>query len=210
MHNSRGFTLLEVLIALTIFGIVVVVIYGSLNLAIKAWERGETDAERNQETRIIADIIEQQVRSTYPYCFREGNEETPAFRGERQSARFISTIGLATGDIVGLVFVSYFIEPGKGLMLCEKRVFSKKMFEDESSLREESILLSSSVSEISFEYETEDGEWKEYWDIKEMLVFPRSMRITLEFLKSESGEKQATVLSIPLTAKGFRQQGIPG
>lgn len=210
MRNSRGFTLLEVLVALTIFGIVVVIIFGSLNLAVRAWERGESAAERNQETRIVADLIEQQVKSTYPYYFREGNEETPAFRGERQSVRFISTVGLASGDVVGLAFVSYFVEPGKGLMLCEKRVFSKKVFEETSSGREGSVLLSSSISEVSFEYETEDGEWKESWDIKEMLVFPRSIRITLEFSKDESGEKKTARLNIPLVAKGFRQHGLPG
>ncbi|HEX7533874.1 MAG TPA: prepilin-type N-terminal cleavage/methylation domain-containing protein [Syntrophales bacterium] len=39
-HN-RGFTLLELLIALTITAMIVAIIFGALRIGIRAWEKGE-------------------------------------------------------------------------------------------------------------------------------------------------------------------------
>ena len=62
--NSRGFTLLELLISLTIVALIVVIIFGALRIGIRAWEKGEKDVDVRQRQRIVLDLIKRQLAST--------------------------------------------------------------------------------------------------------------------------------------------------
>jgi prepilin-type N-terminal cleavage/methylation domain-containing protein len=204
--KSKGFTLLEVLVTLTILTMLLGVIFGCLHMGIRAWEKGEEIAEENQEMRIVKDLISQQIRSIYPYRFREGNIESPAFKGEDDSIRFISTMGATSRGAVGLTFVSYFIDPSYGLMLCEKRIFDRKTFEDEWNMEEDAIPFSSLVSEIAFEYEGEEGEeGSKEWDANKEGGFPHIVRVSLRYKEKLSDKEATTTLTIPLIAKPLEE-----
>lgn len=203
--KSKGFTLLEVLVTLTILTMLLGVIFGCLHIGIRAWEKGEEIAEQNQEMRIVMDLISQQIRSIYPYRFREGNIESLAFKGDDDSIRFISTMGATSRGAVGLTFVSYFIDPSYGLMLCEKRIFDRKTFEDEWNMEEDAIPFSSLVSEIAFEYEGEDEEGSEEWDANKEGGFPHTVRVSLRYKEKLSDKEATATLTIPLIAKPLEE-----
>lgn len=210
-RKSKGFTLLELLITLTILTMLVGVIFGCLHIGIRAWEKGEQVAKDNQEIRILLDLIPQQIRSIYPYKFREGNIESLAFKGDSDSIRFISTLGVTSGGAAGLALVSYFVDPSYGLMLCEKRIFKREMFEDEWDMKKDGVPLSSLVSGIVFEYQGEEGEWFEEWDANEEGGFPHIIKVALRY-KEKPPDKEATILTIPLMVKPLEGMplGLPG
>lgn len=201
--NPNGFTLLELLITLTILTMLVGVIFGCLHIGIRAWEKGEDVVESNQEMRILLDLIPQQIRSLYPYKFKEGNIESLAFKGDSDSIRFISTLGATSKGAVGLALVSYFLDPSHGLMLYEKRIFKREMFEDEWDMKEDSIPLSPLVSRIAFEYQGEEGDWSKEWDANEEGGFPHIIKVALRYKKKSFDKKIATTLTIPLMAKSL-------
>src|SRR5437660_1101488 len=54
MRRVRGFTLVEVLIALAIVGMLLTIAFSGLRVAMAAWTRGEDRAEAHQHVRAIA------------------------------------------------------------------------------------------------------------------------------------------------------------
>jgi len=209
ISNPQGFTLLELLITVTILTILVTVIFACLHMGMRAWEKGEDNAEKNQEMRILSDLIPQQIRSLYPYKFRDGTMEFLAFRGNSDSIRFISTLGVTSQGVAGLSFVSYFLDPSDGLMLCEKGILKKEMFQDEWDIKRDSIPLSPLVSGIAFEYQGEQGDWSEEWDANERGEFPRTIKLALTYRGKPSGQETTMVLSTSIMARPSSFGGLP-
>lgn len=167
-------------------------------MGIRAWEKGEDNAENNQELRIVLDLISQQIKSIYPYVFREEEEEEEeeevlAFIGNSNSIRFISTLGATSSDAAGLSFVSYFVDPSKGLMLCEKRIFRKEMFQGELDVKEDSVVLSSRISELSLKYQDDERDWFDEWDVKERKSLPEAIKLTLTYEGTPSQDETTTI-----------------
>ena len=66
-RDARGFTLLELLIALTIVGALLVIAFGGMRVALAAWRKGEDRAEAHQHVRSIALVLARSISATYPY-----------------------------------------------------------------------------------------------------------------------------------------------
>src|SRR5881392_4097640 len=104
--RSSGFTLLEIVIALTALALVTVICYGAFYLGIRAMERGEVAVVAAQRLRVATDVIIRQVKSIVPYKARNrDDEEYVFFMGTASSMAFISAAGLEGGG--GLTRVVY-------------------------------------------------------------------------------------------------------
>ena len=62
-----GFTLIEVVLALTIFALLGTILYGAFALSHNALAKSQISAERNQAQRATADLLGSYIRSAYPY-----------------------------------------------------------------------------------------------------------------------------------------------
>ena len=62
---EKGFTLLELLLAVSIFSIVASVIYSSFRLGIVSWKRTETNLLKYQKTRYVLDSITTDLTNAY-------------------------------------------------------------------------------------------------------------------------------------------------
>src|SRR2546428_10209258 len=58
---ARGFTLLEIVIALTALALITVICYGAFHLGIRAMERGEVAVVAAQRLRVATDVIIRQI-----------------------------------------------------------------------------------------------------------------------------------------------------
>src|SRR5436190_1620177 len=74
-----GFTLLEIVIALTALALVTVICYGAFHLGIRAMERGEVAVVAAQRLRVATDVIIRQVKSIVPYKARNRDDEDYVF-----------------------------------------------------------------------------------------------------------------------------------
>ena len=108
--RERGFTLIEVLIALTIVALAGVVVYGALSTALTSWSAGIIDSRRSQVAQIALDRISQQLKSTVASTVKKDGRVVAAFTGDDHSIRFV-TLGAAGG--APLAAVSYAVEDGK-------------------------------------------------------------------------------------------------
>jgi len=194
--HSRGFTLLELLIALTITAVIVVIIFGALRIGIRAWEKGEKDVDSRQRQRIVLDLIKRQLASTCVSDVWGRDQQLVSLKGDNKSIEFVSHIPMAPGNRFGLVYVKYAVkqekEGGKEhLTFYEKNIAlpDKKIGAgnpDEGDFSE----LIPGMKSIVFEYlKDRPGEeasiWQKSWDSAVDKGVPRAVRVTL----AENDEK---------------------
>jgi general secretion pathway protein J len=189
--RDHGFTLLELMISLTIVALVLVVIFGGFRVGIRAWEKGETDTTRYQKERIVMAFIKRQIASM---CVRRllvsdtekgsqtsarlaskqksslvgsGRSKSPFWlEGDEKSMAFLSNIPIVPRDATGLVYVKYLVEPGEAggenLKFYEKNIV---MVDDEHRFDESNednmLELLTDKKSIRFEYLKPEEESQE-------------------------------------------------
>ncbi len=203
-NRMTGFTLLEVVITLTLLGFICLILFGAFRLGLSAWERGDSVQDELQKLRILSHAITQQIKSAVPYKIKsqKGEGDYLAFEGDSRSLRFVSALPLKGEQPEGFVYVRYeFREEGQEggrLVLYEQKVLNKDFFEEEPK-EETGISLLEGVSNIRFEYYREEDrlnerkeEWLEAWKAKDEKRLPRALKITI-FLKNEKGREEPPV-----------------
>ncbi|MBI5212970.1 MAG: prepilin-type N-terminal cleavage/methylation domain-containing protein [Nitrospirae bacterium] len=185
--REKGFTLLELLIAITILSLIAVIIGAGIRLGIRAWERGEADNDNSQKIRYFSERFSRQVKSVYPYQIEIDGEKAIAFKGKSDSIFFVtSSVAHSEG---GLKWIAYFLKDDN-LIVQEGDLPDKKVME---KVFKEGEIFDSGVSELKFEYfSSKDKEWKKSWDSKTDL--PGAVKISSDSLPS-------MVIAIPLGLK---------
>ena len=191
---AGGFTLIEMLLAVTIFAMVVTVMFSSFRLGISAWTQGERDIEFHQRIRALTDVLYRQISAAYPYWVTPGELDTHdpciALFGDEQSLRFVSYATLQK-CASGLSLVEIWYENDRGLMLGATPALASNLAElDSLPVRNEAntTLLSPDVRGIEFRYfdkkkHDKDGEWLERWDPRDKNIrMPRMVEVTLHFV----------------------------
>ena len=112
-NGQRGFTLLELLISLTIMSVIVVIIFGALRIGIRAWEKGEKDLDIRQRQRIVLDLVKRQLASICGGDVWGRDQQLASLKGDNKSLEFVSQIPLAPGNRFGMVYVKYVVKPAK-------------------------------------------------------------------------------------------------
>lgn len=88
--SESGFTLLEVLVAVTILAAIMTSAFGALRVGARSWEAGVTRANETEALRTAADMLRRQFNQAIPLFWKEDDVERLAFVGEREQVRFIA------------------------------------------------------------------------------------------------------------------------
>ena len=91
MSHPRGFTLLELIISLTLMSAVIVGVYATLSLGTDASERGEARSIENQRVRAALSLIARQLKSAYPLLLQTEGDTSVYFFGESDELHFIAS-----------------------------------------------------------------------------------------------------------------------
>lgn len=187
--RNRGFTLLELIIALTIVAVMVVIIFGALRIGIRAWEKGERDVDVRQRQRIVLDLIKRQLASTAVNDVWGRDPKRVLLKGDNKSVEFVSHIPLTPGNRFGTVYVRYAVkqeEGGEGehLLFHEQNAALSDKKTDEGNNESEFSELIAGMQSIVFEYlKDRPGEkaslWQQSWDPAVDKGLPRAVRVTL-------------------------------
>lgn len=176
MKSSRGFTLIEVIIALVALSIILTSIYGAFFLADSATKGGESSMTRLQEARTTLDYMRREIESALfspEQAYTSFKLEDRDIYG-RQASRLAFTT--QTPTTMGLVSVTYYINESDRkftLMKELRRPFGKPSTEIEP----EDI-----AEEIDFfmvEVRGADGKWVKTWDATTSGKLPEEIKITI-------------------------------
>jgi len=219
IREPRGFTLVEVMITLTIIGMISLMVFGVFHLGIAAWEKGDAKKEEFQRERIISQLISRQVKSIIPYKVKSQKAEGDylAFEGKPRSIKFVSALSLKARQPAGFVFVVYELKEerkeGGQLVLYEQRLLNRD-FMEENMREEDAAPLLGEVTEARFEYYREEdpiqnrsAAWMDDWNTKEERELPKAVRITLTQKKKDEkeGEGKSIVIMASLPSNRFEE-----
>jgi prepilin-type N-terminal cleavage/methylation domain-containing protein len=195
--GQRGFTLLELLIALALVCTMLTIAFGGLRVAVAALSRGEDRAETHQHLRSIPFIFERAVGAAYPYRASAG--EAPQivvlFRGTADRLEMVTQappmrtpIPVAfTAVVIGLER-----EPDPALevrqrILPNREPFSKAVL----------VLRDPTIRRLELAYLDANGAWQERWDGETENALPRAVRMSVSARRPGGGEEPLS-LTIPL------------
>jgi general secretion pathway protein J len=97
MRRAQGFTLLELLIGMTLVGFILVLLFAGLNLGTRSWEVGERRMVTSSRQAIVVDFIRRALEQTYPLHWQVDEEDQLAFAGEAESLRFVGAVAMHDG-----------------------------------------------------------------------------------------------------------------
>ncbi len=89
---DRGFTLIEILLAVSTLAVVVLMATGALRVGLRAWESGQRRVDLQQEGRALVELISDALAGASPYQGRLGisPERVVLFEGEPDEVRFVT------------------------------------------------------------------------------------------------------------------------
>jgi|307.fasta_scaffold28069_4 prepilin-type N-terminal cleavage/methylation domain-containing protein len=180
--KPSGFTLLEVMLALTLFALLGTILYGAIALGHGAVERSRHSFEKNQELRSAVDLVGGYVRSSYPYRV---SPQDPSFfyGGEETELSFISSFSLAMGGR-GMAKIRLFWESQngeEGALKLEEQVPVRLNDENGGGGYTHDVTIRDRVSAFHLAYldiKNEEEEWVEKWDLTEHKTLPRAVRVS--------------------------------
>jgi len=194
--SKQGFTLIEVLVALTILSMVLSIIFAAMRLGIRSWEKGSEIEENAQDIRTLTTRMSSEIGSMYPYIISVNGVKTYAFQGEREQLGFVTTNENAMADLPrsGTKWVYYFLDSDKGLVVREKILPDSSVMEEKDGRLVE---VEPSVEEIRFQY-LDTSNWEDKWDANDKKGLPEAVRVNLTF---DKGEPISIIVPIPLSFK---------
>lgn len=170
-----GFTLLELLISLTLLVVIVVIAMGAMRLGSRSVAAGEKKMDAQERLRTVLSLIDAQIQSQLPLTYEDAGKRRYFFRGDRKSLRFSTSHSIWSGR-KGYVVVDYRIETdgsGRERLSASEQIPGMERYGNTLLLEAE---------EISFDYFHRDpieekGKWLEL--LSEGTVIPEKIRFHL-------------------------------
>jgi general secretion pathway protein J len=194
MRDEAGFTLLELLVALTILALLVTLLSGGLRFGARVWEArlGSSDELSAMEA---AQGLMRRIIAAAPASTGHGEEATVLFRGAPASMRFVGPApALAMPE--GLYEI-VLLQRNGDLVLTWNAFRSDK---GAMSIRAGERVLLSGLSDVQFAYRDNKARWTSNWSARD--APPTLVRVSFDFA---NGGRQWPDLLVapPVTAAGI-------
>ena len=172
---DRGFTLVELLVAMTLIGLMFVALFGGLRFGARVWEAGVERSAEFAEVEVTQALLRRQLDQLLPLPGLEEQDQEITFQGEQERLVFTAPAPTQFG-LGGVYYFDLFAEradPGRRLVLRWQlyRPDRDEPFNDEES---DQRTLLENVESVEFSYygdpeqfeigeRLDAGEWRERW-----------------------------------------------
>lgn len=193
MLHPKGFTLLELLIALSLSAIVMLLLAVGINIVLKDWERSSNRLEDTLEMALVILQIERALEGTFPHYYLQLNENKKYlfFEGKKDKVTWVSTV--SPGRQAGLTAWQIRPTSKEGI---EIRIVPAFVNDPTKNLDKATPITTFEHYKPIFEYLyfdeqfPKDAKWVEEWSAKKLQALPHAVRFRLERKRDDA--KQAT------------------
>ena len=184
-QRMRGFTLIEVMLAISLVALIMAMAYGGFRTAVRASNSGEAIIEENNRLRVVQQFARRQLMQAQSLVIEEDFDgERIRFIGERDRVRFVAPMPgyLSYG---GSYVQQFSIERGaEGYEL----VYYYAMlngYEPGDIEHHDGIVLLDNLARGEFhflgmEHETQEVFWGDYWEMVDQLPLAVAIEIDLQ------------------------------
>ncbi len=171
LSNNAGFTLVEVVISLTIVSLIMVIIFSLLKLSYSSREKVERVITDTWRKRISNTVLSRQVSSYFPYPMdADPSGATPFFVGRPQSMSFVTSYSISFGSDAGIILARYTIkdddDAGCRLDVFEDVIQNLDTEKPEEYYKNKTITVMKSDKKLRFKFfDKKSGTWLDEWAV---------------------------------------------
>jgi len=218
---ESGFTLMEMLIAVTLVAVLAVGMWSVFSVSVRSWSRGTDFIDKNQRHRSILDKVRKQIASAYPLYGSNDLEQPGAsrfiFTGTESGMSFVTLNSLRFQESPGLTMVSIGVAEGVegaySLVETEARYTGQILDPALMTNLSGAIPLFEDLSSCVFEYfdpgnNDNTAQWVQSWDGEAMRKFPAAVSITM-IARDPRGNMLNRHMVVPIRAEAHQFQVNP-
>lgn len=212
------------MVSLTIVALVALVLFTSLNMAIRAWNQGSNRVSASVRTRIGSDLIRKQLgclsQVTTPVELPGGlrGQPIPFFKGDNRRVEFVTLSALRFQENPGLTLVSYYMDNqgGRQCLVETERPFVGPDTWQQKFVPPNPIALAEDVDDIQLRYleKIEDPpasgniirNWVDMWDSEARNELPQAIELSVKLPRLNGPSHLATAptdlrIMVPIITK---------
>lgn len=186
-HSERGFTLIEILVALAILSVIITALYSTFFLSHKAINAVDDSLVRMQEARTMLDVIKIEIEA----AVYSGDKKYTLFKLEDRDfyGRQASQLSFTAFSPLrpGLSKITYAVEEDKGRLVLRKKLISAFTQTPETK----GMDLMEGLASFTVEARYQD-QWVKTWDSALNYGIPDEVKITVTILNREKDKKQGS------------------
>jgi len=209
LNRALGFTLVEMLLAMTLMSMLMALAYGGLRASTRATDRGQVILEESSRIRMAHQFVRKQLNQMIPLVFMasEDQEERSVFTGSSDKIRFVAPmpgyLGFGGPQVQELTFVNG--EEGLALVISHALL---QGFEEEKLYERAPIVLLERIDQAQFQFLAldEEGElstWSNVWEEPEKL--PLAVSLEIEFNEEVFVRWPLLTASVRVDAQALRE-----
>lgn len=235
MRYSAGFTLIEVLIAMTLLSFMVVLLFSSLRICAKSWEQGENKIAEVNEVAVVYNFFQKHLASATPLWndFIAGGEvdtanqpetgaatdngsdtesmnKTFSFQGTKNALQFVSVFPASAGRAgMQLFSIEQLQEDNEQVLKVTLTPFFPLAKGEEWN--QEEVVLLRHVSDFELSYfgavdNTDKYEWQDEWLKKD--VHPQLVKINISTTDGVFWPEM--IIALKVAGSGVKSEPLEG
>ena len=188
-RRMAGFTLLELLVALLLLGMISTMALGGVRLGARTWETVTAKAGENGRAQVVRAFLARELAQAVPvFVTDRGGERRLAYEGDRESLTLVAPLAahFGLGGFQRLELAIVDDDPGAGAgkqLILKRRRFHRADGLDAAAGEEDEIhLLLDGIEEAEFAYRESgrDGAalWSDDWRDRDALPALVRLRVT--------------------------------
>ena len=180
-NDQAGLTLLELLVAMTLLSMLLVMLFTSLHLGTRAWQRNKSQNTGVDDVRVVQELLRQALRQAYPlFMTTDSLHPRIDFIGRSDSLEFLgpSIVALLDGGRARIIVQA--IQQRE----LQKLVMSVKPELADGTVSSVENELLTDVQSIKYAYfgkmqKNDTPQWHDVWENK--MEPPRLIRLHIQF-----------------------------
>ena len=179
-ERQVGFTLVEVLIGMTLLSVMMALLFGAFRIGVTSWDAGEKRVIETNNLLIVQSFLRSRLMSAQPVFDDFGDDEKEfSFIGTENSLQFVSSLP-ARGGLQK--FTLFFDDKNEGMLKISVAPFFPT-FDGSDPVKNE-VILFEDIKRMELSYFGSDSfgeaaEWQDQWEDKEKL--PDLIKLDLQF-----------------------------
>jgi general secretion pathway protein J len=209
IRRPSGFTLVEVLVAMTLFSLILTGLFGSLYASGRSWESAESRMVLNDQRRLVTTFVRQRIEQAVPLRIAGREEPRMLFRGGADELDFVAPLPAHSGG-AGLhqlkLRVRTVVEGRRALILDYVPVAGTDAQQRLDDQNAKSVEVATELQSVEFAYHGSrepdvPPRWHDTWQDADVL--PEFVRLRFNVDRDQSSWPE---LLIPIRAREVRGQ----
>jgi len=165
---QAGFTLVELLVAVTLLGFLLAALFSGLSFGARVWERSDEQASHARDLQLVHRVLSDLLGRAFPGVTEEDGELLYEFQGRSDRLRFVAFAPPYAGK-GGLSKIELWVarSESRHQLRLARRTYGA--LAGQSAREEDDALLIESDAPLSFEYfgllkDRSDASWHDAWN----------------------------------------------